>query len=260
MTRRRLTISAAALLLSICSTAQARFLQADPVGYQADLNLYTYVGNDPASKIDPSGEYQYACETGSRIGCALGFNSLQQKAVIKYQNATEKLGNAIADVKSVAARQAAGDKNAAISSTTAKTESDLTHSFGQQSDMLGAMQTVQSALQAALAGLQGNGPATNASGDTLTYMNSKFAPAAAVPSSHSIFLNPSIWNNIDRDRALWALVHEPLHGEAGWLDYRGPKGEKYMYQEVGGHSPLELNGPAALTNPDNAVCFVTGEC
>lgn len=32
-----------------------RFLQTDPVGYSADLDLYTYVGNDPANKTDPLG-------------------------------------------------------------------------------------------------------------------------------------------------------------------------------------------------------------
>lgn len=34
-----------------------RFLQTDPVGYDDDLNLYQYVGNDPLSRIDPSGLY-----------------------------------------------------------------------------------------------------------------------------------------------------------------------------------------------------------
>jgi len=38
------------------SPAQARFLQADPIGYQDDLDLYTYVHNDPTDKIDPSGK------------------------------------------------------------------------------------------------------------------------------------------------------------------------------------------------------------
>ncbi|MEI9933182.1 MAG: RHS repeat-associated core domain-containing protein [Rhizomicrobium sp.] len=36
-----------------------RFLQTDPVGYSADLDLYTYAGNDPTDATDPTGK---ACE------------------------------------------------------------------------------------------------------------------------------------------------------------------------------------------------------
>jgi RHS repeat-associated protein len=34
-----------------------RFLQTDPVGYSADMNLYIYVGNDPVRRTDPLGEF-----------------------------------------------------------------------------------------------------------------------------------------------------------------------------------------------------------
>jgi RHS repeat-associated protein len=34
-----------------------RFLQTDPVGYDAGMNLYAYCGNEPIDRTDPSGEW-----------------------------------------------------------------------------------------------------------------------------------------------------------------------------------------------------------
>ena len=47
--------------------AQARFLQTDPVGYQDDVDLYTYVGNDPTDKTDPSGKQPPLTVEGAEV-------------------------------------------------------------------------------------------------------------------------------------------------------------------------------------------------
>ncbi|OBP13692.1 hypothetical protein A5320_17380 [Rheinheimera sp. SA_1] len=48
-----------------------RFLQTDPVGYEDQMNLYAYVGNDPINYTDPSGKVALNLVTGG-IGALVG--------------------------------------------------------------------------------------------------------------------------------------------------------------------------------------------
>jgi RHS repeat-associated protein len=52
----------------IYNPALGRFMQTDPIGYKDDLDLYSYVGNDPFNRTDPTGMMGLASEDEKRPG------------------------------------------------------------------------------------------------------------------------------------------------------------------------------------------------
>jgi hypothetical protein len=75
-----------AVAVTFCAApAEARFLQTDPAGYKDDPDWYTYVGNDPTDKTDPSGKL-ISCADKRDCGDIAGMINSRASGTYKFDS------------------------------------------------------------------------------------------------------------------------------------------------------------------------------
>ena len=226
--------------------AEAWFLQADPAGYKADIDLYRYVHNDPINETDPTG--LAGCDSTLQGGDCDTVMSAQAQALSAVQQTRTALGNLQAERSEIKT-----GSRSELSSAAKSTEAAVQKAFGSSSNSV--VSNVNTNLGKVEAFLADPG---RANGGQYDYRTATASEVAAFPSADAVFsrnmpntfgLNSSIYNNSGADNQVQAVIHDSLHvfGLGREELYRGDAIARA--QSSGGTN-------WALNNPDNYACLV----
>jgi RHS repeat-associated protein len=204
-----------------------RFLQVDPVGYKDDVDLYTYVGNDPADKSDPSGK---TCTQGD-----------DKKYICVVDSMKDAKGNVTqrADFSKAQLRQVAGfEKSYTVAVNALASHPGMTVELTNAGT--GVMATTNAgSVATALAGrnymaipslTSGPGSAQGTIGNTTSVGGVGLSGSGMLPSVPGAN-TPELMRQVE-------TVHEGLHGPATGVDALRPSSMDFNEWNKVFHQPL----------------------
>jgi RHS repeat-associated protein len=224
-----------------------RFLQTDPVGYGDDLNVYTYVGDDPLDHNDPTGDY--GCGQGFTKASCDEFNRAQAYAADKLAKAAARLRAALA-AGGKAFDKAAKAFEKEFGKGTGSAE-NMTAMAGKMTSMASALKDDGSSGHWATL-LSGN--AFKELGDSTAMARAGAGQTMLVNLDHPFFGQANVLG--------WAAGHESGHDEGlthprigGIIPYAmGDTRRRALFNRLSSIDPA-----AALTNPDKVMMFSFGK-
>lgn len=228
------------------SPTLGRFMQTDPTGYEDQMNLYAYVGNQPVNKTDPTGLYGRAGNWDDEEWKR--FNRAQQRAATDFEKSAKALRSALAE-----------------GGNFAKAQEKFEQTYGAGSGTRENMSNVADKLEGAAAAMRDDGSGGYwAKGMSAAEYANSGAPSGSVMANplngKTMFVNVEHpeFSKVTTPEMAYFVGHEAGHGVG--LDHlpiggvepyaRGNPAQRALYQS--------LDSATALGNPDRLYDYGSG--